>query len=39
MGDGKLGLNEPISAQYVKWVKMLHGEFGISFKYKQDVLE
>ena len=36
----KLGLNEPISVQYVKWVKnAFHGEFGISFKYKQDVLE
>ena len=33
---GKLGLNEPISVQYVKWVKnAFHGEFGISFKYKQ----
>ena len=38
---GKLGLNEPISVQYVKWVKKnaFHGEFGISFKYKQDVVE
>ena len=37
---GKLGLNEPISVQYVKWVKnAFHGEFGISFKYKQDVVE
>ena len=36
----KLGLNKPISVQYVKWVKnAFHGEFGISFKYKQDVLE
>ena len=36
----KLGLNEPISVQYVKWVKnAFHGEFGISFKYKQNVLE
>ena len=36
----KLGLNEPISVQYVKWVKnAFHGEFGISFKYKQDVVE
>ncbi len=40
MGYGKLGLNEPISVQYVKWVKnAFHGEFGISFKYKQDVVE
>ncbi len=36
----KLGLDEPIYVQYVKWVKnAAHGEFGISFKYKQDVLE
>ena len=36
----KLGLNEPISMQYVKWVKnAFHGEFGISFKYKQDVVK
>ena len=36
----KLGLNEPISVQYVKWVKnALHGDFGISFKYKQNVTE
>ena len=36
----KLGLNEPIYVQYLKWAKnALHGEFGISFKYKQDVVE
>lgn len=36
----KLGLDEPIYVQYVKWAKnAAHGEFGISFKYKQDVLE
>lgn len=36
----KLGLDEPIHVQYVKWVKnALHGDFGISFKYKQDVVE
>lgn len=34
----KLGLNEPIYVQYMKWVKnALQGDFGISFKYKQDV--
>lgn len=34
----KLGLNEPISVQYRKWAgNALHGDFGISFKYKQDV--
>ena len=36
----KLGLNEPIHVQYVKWLgNAFHGNFGISFKYKQDVLE
>lgn len=36
----RLGLNEPIPVQYVKWVKdALRGEFGISYKYKQDVLQ
>lgn len=36
----KLGLNEPIAVQYVRWLQnALSGNFGISFKYKQDVLE
>ena len=36
----KLGLNEPTSVQHVKCVNnAFHGEFGISFKYKQDVVE
>ena len=36
----KLGLNEPIYVQYIKWVKnALQGDFGISFKYKQDVTQ
>lgn len=35
----KLGLNEPIHVQYVKWLgQAMHGNFGISYKYKQDVL-
>lgn len=34
----RLGLNDPIVVQYGKWVQnAFHGEFGISFKYKQDV--
>lgn len=34
-----LGLDAPIHIQYLKWVKnALKGQFGISFKYKQDVL-
>lgn len=37
---GELGLNEPIHVQYVHWAKnAMKGEFGISFKYKQDVME
>lgn len=36
----KLGLNESIHVQYVKWLEQaFHGDFGISFKYKQDVLQ
>ena len=38
--EEKLGLKEPISVQYVKWLKRVaHGDFGISWKYKTDVLE
>lgn len=34
----RLGLNEPISAQYIKWIKNASkGDFGISYKYKEDV--
>lgn len=36
----KLGLNESIHVQYVKWLEQaFHGNFGISFKYKQDVVQ
>ena len=36
----RLGLNEPIYVQYGKWLQnALKGDFGISFKYKQDVLD
>jgi len=38
--EEKLGLNDPIHVQYVRWLENgLKGEFGISFKYKRDVLE
>lgn len=38
--EGKLGLNDPISVQYVRWLgNALHGDFGISYKYKMDVKE
>ena len=34
----RLGLDGPILEQYVDWLKAcFHGDFGISFKYKQDV--
>ena len=36
----KLGLNAPIHVQYIRWMEnALKGDFGISFKYKQDVME
>lgn len=36
----KLGLNAPIYVQYIKWVKnAAKGNFGISYKYKQDVVK
>ncbi|MEG0876589.1 MAG: ABC transporter permease [Oscillospiraceae bacterium] len=36
----RLGLDKPIYVQYGKWLQgAMHGEFGISYKYKQDVLE
>lgn len=35
----KLGLNDPIHVQYVRWLKnACRGDFGISYRYKQDVL-
>ena len=37
--EARLGLNEPIPVQYVRWLKnALNGEFGISYKYKTDAL-
>ena len=38
--EDKLGLNDKISVQYVRWIKeAFHGDFGISYKYKMDVLD
>ena len=38
--EEKLGLNDKISVQYARWIRQaLHGNFGISYKYKMDVLE
>lgn len=35
-----LGLNEPISIQYIRWLeRALHGDFGISYKYKMDAAQ
>ncbi len=35
----RLGLDGPILEQYADWLKAAaHGDFGISFKYKQDVM-
>ncbi len=34
----RLGLDKPISVQYARWLEnALHGNFGISYQYKQDV--
>ncbi len=34
----RLGLDKPIGTQYIKWLKgAVKGDFGMSFKYKQDV--
>lgn len=36
----RLGLNDPIHVQYLRWVEnALGGDFGISYQYKQDVME
>lgn len=38
--EEKLGLHDPIATQYIRWLKnAFHGDFGISFKYKMDVVE
>ena len=36
----RLGLNEPIHVQYIRWLEnAVRGDFGVSFKYKTDVLK
>lgn len=38
--EDKLGLNESITVQYIHWLgRFLQGDFGISYKYKMDVIE
>ena len=37
--EEKLGLDDGIMVQYVRWLKeAAHADFGISYKYKQDVV-
>ncbi|RKI93185.1 ABC transporter permease [Parablautia intestinalis] len=37
---GKLGLDDPVSVQYIRWIRgALRGDFGISYKYKTDVTQ
>ena len=36
--EERLGLNETVHVQYIRWLEnALHGDFGVSFKYKTDV--
>ena len=38
--EEKLGLTDSIPVQYARWLEnALHGDFGISFKYKQDAAQ
>ena len=38
--EERLGLSAPIFVQYVRWLdNAFHGDFGISYKYKMDVVE
>ena len=38
--EERLGLNAPIHVQYARWLRgALRGDFGMSYKYKADVLE
>ena len=38
--ERRLGLNDPIHIQYIRWLEnAAHGDFGISYKYKTDVLD
>lgn len=40
LAEERLGLDDPVSVQYIRWLDgALHGDFGISYKYKTDVLE
>lgn len=38
--ENRLGLNDPIYVQYIRWLgDAFHGDFGISYKYKMDVVD
>lgn len=38
--EARLGLDQPVLKQYAIWLSSaLHGDFGISYKYKMDVLD
>lgn len=38
--EERLGLNDPVYVQYIRWAQnAFHGSFGISYKYKTDVVE
>lgn len=38
--EARLGLDQPISVQYIRWLEnALRGDFGISYKYKTDVVK
>lgn len=38
--EEKLGLNDPVWVQYGRWLEhALHGDFGISYKYKMDAVD
>lgn len=40
LAEEKLGLNDPVHVQYLRWLEnAMRGNFGISYKYKTDVLE
>lgn len=38
--EDKLGLNDTVTVQYIRWLqRAVRGDFGISYKYKNDVLK
>ncbi len=38
--EEKLGLEDPITVQYIRWLeRSFHGDFGISYKYKTDAVD